>query len=103
MADYTLAEIELAGATTEHLNVDAILAFAENVLTDAARLWEQGSLDQRRRLQAAYFPEGLVYESGSPGVFRTAPTSLAFKELPLSQGAESALVALRGFEPRSDG
>lgn len=99
----TVAELDLAQATTEHLEVDAILAFAENVLTDAARLWEHAAPEHRRKLQRAFFPEGLVYEPGPPAGFRTAPTCLAFRELPLSRVAESALVALRGFEPRSDG
>src|SRR5206468_387918 len=66
------AEADLASATHDHLDADAALAFGESLLGDAARLWEHASPEHKRRLQAAYFPDGLTWEvvrneGGEPG------------------------------------
>jgi hypothetical protein len=34
-------------------------ASAQDVLTNAAKLWEQGTPSNRQRLQQAFFPEGV--------------------------------------------
>jgi DNA invertase Pin-like site-specific DNA recombinase len=101
--DLAVAEDALGGTVVEHLDVERILAFAEGVLCDASRLWERSTGEVRRRLQKALFPAGVTYEPGEGGGLRTAVTCLAFAGLRDSGEAESAMVALRGFEPRSDG
>jgi hypothetical protein len=53
------AEIELFDARTDHLDVYAVLALAEHVLVNAARLWEHASPEHKRRPQAACFLVGL--------------------------------------------
>jgi site-specific DNA recombinase len=92
------AEIEFQEAAAEHLDVEAILAFAQEVLTNAARLWEQASLEHKQRLQSAFFPEGLVFDGRG---FRTAVTCLAFEALSAPGGPESYLASPTGFEPVS--
>jgi hypothetical protein len=54
------------------------LAFAEHVVTNAARLWIELGLEDRQRLQQALFPEGLSFDGEK---FGTAVTCLAFKKL----------------------
>ena len=93
-----LAEVELAEATGEELDVEGVLAFAQHVLTNAARLWEQAPLDQRQRLQAVLFPKGLTSDGSG---FGTPVTCLAFSELPSSDGAQDGLASPTGFEPVS--
>ena len=49
--ELTLADVELHEARIEELDVEGIVGFAEHLLTNAARLWLEASLDQRQRLQ----------------------------------------------------
>ena len=83
--DVALAKIELHEAELEELDVEGVLAFAEHLLTNAARLWMEASLDQKQRLQTVFFPEGLRFDGEE---FGTAITCLAFKQLPLEQAME---------------
>ncbi len=94
-----LAELKLAEAVVEHLDVDSVLAYAEYVLTDSARLWEHAAPEHRRRLQQALFPEGLVWEPS--GKFRTTATASLFKELREIAGSRGRLASPTGFEPVS--
>jgi hypothetical protein len=91
-----LAEIDLADVVSEQLDVDGVLAFAEHVLTNAARLWMELGLDQKHRLQQVLFPEGLRFDGER---FGTAVTCLAFKQLAEDGEAESRLASPAGFEP----
>jgi len=69
-----LLEMQLDEARIEELDLDALLAFAEHVLTNAERLWSE---EHRQRLQCVFFPEGLQFAGEK---FRTAVTCLAFRE-----------------------
>ncbi len=53
-----LAEMAARDARIDELDVEAILAASDQILNDAARLWDRASVEQRRRLQAAIFPKG---------------------------------------------
>ncbi len=55
--ELALAELELHEIRLEELDVEGVLAFAEHLLTNAARLWMEASLDQKQRLQTVFFPE----------------------------------------------
>lgn len=92
-----LAEVEREEATCGQLDVEGLLAFAQHVLTNAARLWEQAPLDQRQRLQAALFPKGLVFDGSG---FGTPVTCLAFSELPSPHNAKDGLASPTGFEDK---
>jgi hypothetical protein len=67
----TLLEIAMHESRLEELDLEGLFAFAEHGLTDAADMWSEASLEQRTRLQAVFFPEGLA----------TAVTCLAFEEM----------------------
>ena len=59
------AEVDLGDAVVEHLDVDAVLAFAEHVLVNAASVWEQASAEHKLPLQSAFFPDGRVGRANS--------------------------------------
>ena len=70
--------------------------FAEYVVLNAHRLWEEFRLELRRRMQKVRFPEGLAYDGEA---FRTPVTCLFFRDLERSESEEYELVARTGFEP----
>ena len=70
-----------------------VLAFAEHLLTNAARLWMEASLDQKQRLQSVFFPEGLRFDGER---FGTAATCLAFKEFQVVEAEDDEVASPRG-------
>ncbi len=94
--DIALARIELEDARLDEIDIEGVLGFAEHVLGNAARLWVEASVEQKRRLQEVLFPEGLRLRDGR---FGTAVTCMAFKQLSGSEGAENGLASPPGFEP----
>jgi len=69
--------LALHDAQVGQLNIEGVLRFAENII--APRLWMEGTLDQRQRLQTVLFPKGVTYSNASG--FGTAETSLFFRWL----------------------
>jgi len=91
-----LLELRLHDSRIDELDIDALLAFAEHVMGDAARIWSEASMEQRTRLQRVFFPRGLEFD----GIrFGTAPTCLAFREIPENSGTENGLASPSGAEP----
>ena len=78
------------------MNITAVLAFAESALSDIVRLWETASADEKQRLQAVMFPEGVTFDGQN---IRTAATCLAFTKLPAFGGLQDGLASPTGFEP----
>ena len=78
------------------MDVAAVLEFAEAALTDVVRLWDTAPSDQKRRLQAVFFPEGVTFDGDK---IRTGTTCLAFTQLPEFEGAQEGLASPTGFEP----
>jgi len=74
-----LAELELHESKLEELDIEGILAFAEQLLENPARLWSEASPAQRQRIQVALFPEGVPYDGSE---FGTAVTCFAFNDFP---------------------
>jgi serine phosphatase RsbU (regulator of sigma subunit) len=81
---------------TQELDVEAVLEFARHLILNASQMRIQASLDQRQRLQAVLFPEGLTYADGAIG---TAVTCPIFSYLDVVPGAVYGLVSPTGFEP----
>ena len=82
--------MELNDAVLNQLDIDGVLAFAEHVVTNSARLWTELDLVQKQRLQQVLFPEGLQFDGER---FGTAVTCLAFKKLDGSGGSESGMAS----------
>ena len=93
-----ITEAEAEEVKVEELDVEGLLAFAQHVLMDAARLWEQAAPDQKQRLQRVVFPQGLVFDGTG---FGTPVTCLAFMESALPAGVDGAVASPTGFEPLS--
>ncbi len=94
--DLTLAEMELREAQAEEIEIEAILDYAEMVLTNASNLWKAAPSAQKQRLQQVLFPEGVTY---SEGKYRTAVTCLLFSGMGTNAVKKEGLVALPGIEP----
>ena len=92
----TLAEFELTEATVEQIDLEGLLAFAEHVLGNARALWVQATAEQRVRLQAVLFPEGVPFDGSH---FGTAVTCLAFAQSPASEARKDGVASPTGFEP----
>jgi hypothetical protein len=73
-----LAEMAPNDAGIDELDIDGVVAFAEHVLLNGARLWAEASLDQKQRLQRVLFPRGVTYGDGGSG---TTEVSFAFRML----------------------
>jgi site-specific DNA recombinase len=73
-----LTEMDLADAQVEEIDVEGILASAEDIISNASALWKEGTLDQRERLQRLLFPEGLKWDGEA---FRTPTTCLSYYQL----------------------
>jgi hypothetical protein len=92
----TLLEIESHETRIDELDVEGLLAFAEQIVADASRLWFEAVPEQKTRLQRVFFPEGLNFDGNA---FGTAVTCLAFSELREIQSRENGLASPTGFEP----
>ena len=72
--EVTLARIDRHSGQLEELDVEGILAFAERILPRASDLWVQAALDQRRRFQQLFFPNGITFDGNRfVGTGATAP------------------------------
>jgi len=85
--------LEQDEARLEEIDVEGLLAFAEYVMANASRLWQEASLVQREHLQAVLFPAGLTFDDGRLG---TAVTCLAFTQLRAVDGEKSDLASPSG-------
>ena len=96
--DITLAQLELNEATHDQLDVEGVLAFGEHLLLNAARLWQEFSLEQQQRFQQIVFPEGLVFDAFSRE-FRTPVTCPIFSYLRAVSAGKESVASPTGFEP----
>jgi site-specific DNA recombinase len=76
--ELNVVEEKLMQARLEVVDIEKVLDFAENLLVNAAGVWQQCSLEQKQRLQQVLFPQGVEYENG---IYRTQETSFLFKDL----------------------
>jgi hypothetical protein len=94
--EIALVEMRKHDSELEALDVEGLLAYAEFLILNARRLWEEARVDQRQRLQRFFFPDGLTFAEGRVG---TARTGLFFNELGDDSAPETTLATLTGFEP----
>ena len=83
---------------TKEIDIEGVLGFAESVILNARRMWTEGTLEQRQRLQKVVFPKGVTY-SNLAG-FGTVETSLFFRWLAVVREKKYALASPTGFEPK---
>jgi len=88
-----LGTVELDDARHDEADVEHLVAFAEHVLTNAARLWTEAKPEQKTLLQRSLFPEGLRLRDGKIG---TAATCMAFMHLRKNENGKSELASPTG-------
>jgi hypothetical protein len=93
-----VAEIEMNDARLDELDVEAVLAFAEHLMTNLACLWTDSHISDRCRLQKAIFPAGLVWTGEG---FGTAATSFAFNWLRDISASPDGVASPAGFVPET--
>ena len=69
--ELALAQLAASDAALEELDVESVMSFAETVLTDASRLWTKATPEQKQRLQAGFFPDGLRFDGNEFGTALT--------------------------------
>lgn len=94
--EVALAEMALHDARIDELDVEGVLAFAEHLLVNVARLWAEASSDQKQRLQRVLFPSGVTY--GTDG-FGTAEVSMVFDMLNAIAAPKIGEASPTGFAP----
>jgi hypothetical protein len=67
--ELALAKME---AHEAELDVEGVLGFAEHLLFNTGRLWQEFGLDQKQRLQKVLFPNGLHFSDGFLGTLPLA-------------------------------
>ena len=91
-----LAEMKEHDAKLEGCDVEGVLAFATQVIQNAARLWTEFSSEQKQRLQKVLFPEGVTFVNGEFGTVVMCPI---FNLLEKSDGEKSKMGWPTGLEP----
>jgi hypothetical protein len=95
--DLLLAQVEQRKTEMDGFNIEALLSFAEHLLTNAAEMWLKADLGQRKSLQDVLFPAGITYRDGKFGTSVTCPL---FNVLRQTECEIGQLASPRGFEPR---
>lgn len=95
--EIALARTELHDEELVEIDVEGVLNFAEAVMLDARRLWIEGSLEQRQRLQQVLFPGGVTFDQEQG--FGTAETAVFFRWLSAIPDPETRKATPTGFEP----
>lgn len=90
--EWTLAKMTQHSDATEELDVDGLLAFAERILPRSSDLWVQANLDQKQRLQALFYPEGIAFNGSEFN--RTAVTAPFFSYLRDEKSGDVKMVGL---------
>ena len=94
--DIALAEIAAHEARIDEIDIEGLLGFAEHLLTNAGRLWQEFPLDQRQRLQSIFFPKGVTY--GIDG-FEPVDSPVIFGLLHMLEDPKTRKASPTGFEP----
>ena len=95
-ADLETAEVRLANAELEQIDIEAVLAYAEEILLHASSLWSKSPLDDKQRLQSVFFPKGVTFSEEGCG---TAESPSIFSMLTETAAQKSSLASPTGFEP----
>jgi hypothetical protein len=95
------AKVALHDCEIEELDIEVALNFAGYVMTNAAALYAQLSIEQKRRFLAVLSPTGWVFKPGRG--FRTAVNIPVFKVFERNSKHKLQMVGPVGFEPTTKG
>ena len=88
--------MDLHAVELEELDVEAVLGFADTILSNPARLWFEAKCEQKQRLQKVFFPQGITFDGEN---FGTALTGSLFSYLDEIVREKTNLASPTGFEP----
>lgn len=91
--------VELEDLKIDLEDIRACIEYCKFYVRSISKLWLGADLRLKLRLQNQVFPSGVYCEEK---IIRTKETALIFAHFQAKTKAEYQLVALRGFEPRSD-
>jgi hypothetical protein len=95
-ADLLSKKIALRELEVDEMDTQATVAYARSLLENAWNLWRKASSEQKEKLQAVLFPQGITYSNGK---FGTTVTGSSFSLIQLPAASESRRVTPTGFEP----
>lgn len=100
LLENTIKEIREELFQTPPLEEDfnAYIDYAFSVIANVDKMWANGSLDLKQRLQRLIFPQGLTYDLES---FRTVGIANIFTKIGALKAPYNEMVLPRGFEPLS--
>jgi site-specific DNA recombinase len=95
--DLALASRAAQDAVVDHIEIEAVITYAQRLLGNFSTLWQDGTAEDRVQFQAIIFPNGLEYSPDTG--FRTHASCSVFEPLQSFLATESTLVSPMGFEP----
>ena len=100
LLENTIKEIREELFQTPPLEEDfnAYIDYAFSVIANVDKMWTNGSLDLKQRLQRLIFPQGLTYDLET---FRTVGIANIFTKIGALKAPYNEMVLPRGFEPLS--
>ncbi len=96
--EITTVKISFSENRIDQLDIESVLAFANNFINNLGRQWFDLSPQIRPKFQKLVLPEGITYQRGKG--FGTAKLGYIYEQNQLSAGNSSRLVDPRGIEPR---
>ena len=106
--DLTLVKVEHHGNEVDGLDFEAVLEFAEYVVLNSRRLWEEFPLDLRRRMQKVLFPrrprlrrKGLSNPRNLPILQGLGAAGDRVGKGGSAYGIRTRVTGVRGFKQRS--
>jgi site-specific DNA recombinase len=96
--DLRVARVTRRDLQIDQIDVDAILDFGEQLLSNLASMWSVSTFEQQQRIQRAIVPSGLAYADGA---FGNTETLSVFSYLREIGSTPERLASPTGFEPVS--
>ncbi len=93
-------QLEISDSATQDFNADDTVSFVFDFIADLPKLWPKTTYWQKLKLMGMIFPIKPIYNYQT---FTTPKLSYIYQAKTALEGGNSALVALRGIEPRFSG
>jgi site-specific DNA recombinase len=89
-------ETEILDRSSTDLDLEQVLGFSVEVLSEIAQSWQDFGPGQKLRFQQVLFPKGLQFDESG---FGTAETNIVFNYLEPPRALASSVASPAGFEP----
>jgi hypothetical protein len=84
---------------TNDLEITSLLNFGELLFKNPLELWETASIEQKRRIQSYFYPEGLIFDGKAVGTPSTTAKTFIDGVMKKNKISRWCMVARRGIEP----